>query len=271
MEIAKFRRAVYDHYAKAGRTFPWREKTTPWGVLVSEFMLQQTQTVRAVDYWSRWMKRWPAPENLAAAPLPEVLREWSGLGYNRRARFLRESAVIITKHHSGKVPKTPGALRELPGIGPYCAGAVACFAYNYPAVFIETNIRGALIHSFFPEGGPEKTGIPDSALFPILEKALDRKNPRHWYYALMDYGAALKKTTPNPARRSAHYAKQSPFEGSFRQKRGKLLKSLAFDGPAPIPLLAARTGMEAEELYPVMEALSKESMVACEDEIYRIC
>jgi A/G-specific adenine glycosylase len=265
MDIKEFRRVVYHYYREAGRAFPWREHITPWGVLVSEFMLQQTQTARVADYWTRWMKLWPTPEALAKAPLEAVLREWSGLGYNRRARFLRDCAASLTERYAGVVPALPEELKTLPGIGPYTSGAIACFAYNHPAVFIETNIRGAVIHCFFPAGP-----VADAALLPILEKALDRKNPREWYYALMDYGAALKKLTANPARRSVHYAKQSRFEGSFRQKRGRVLKSLAFDGPAGLLQLAERIGMETKDLYPVVDALAKELMVAREGEIYRI-
>jgi A/G-specific adenine glycosylase len=271
MDIREIRLIVYRYYAEAGRVLPWREQVTPWGVLVSEFMLQQTQVARVVDYWTRWMEIWPTPEALAAAPLETVLREWSGLCYNRRARFLRDCAAAIAGRHAGRVPGTPEELKALPGIGPYTSGAIACFAYNYPAVFIETNIRSAVIHCFFPENEAVPAGgIDDAALFPILEETLDRKNPRKWHYALMDYGAALKKLTPNPARRSAQYAKQSRFEGSFRQKRGSVLKSLAFDGPASLPQLANRTGLAEKDLYAVTGALSKEMMIACEEAVYRI-
>ncbi|MDR1908981.1 MAG: A/G-specific adenine glycosylase [Spirochaetaceae bacterium] len=273
MDVEGFRSIVYRHYEDSGRSFPWRERITPWGVLVSEFMLQQTQTGRVAEYWERWMRRWPSPESLAAAPLEEVLREWNGLGYNRRARNLREAARVIAGEFSGRVPESPEKLRALPGVGPYSSGAIACFAYNYPAVFIETNIRSAVIHCFFsgdtPEGAP-RPAVGDEALLPILKQALDRLNPRKWHYALMDYGAALKKSMTNPARRSAAYVKQSRFEGSFRQKRGRVLKSLAFEGPAGLPLLAERTGIAAEDLYEVVDALSREMMAASEDGIYRI-
>jgi A/G-specific adenine glycosylase len=266
MEISEFQQTVYSFYESSGRVFPWRLDTRPWGVLISEFMLQQTQTDRVVSYWKRWLDLWPDPAALAAAPMEEVLREWSGLGYNRRAKFLRECAVLITEKHGGLVPKTPELLRKLPGIGEYSSGAIACFAYNHPSVFIETNIRAVVIHFFFQE----QEAVRDDKIFPILEKSLDRQNPREWYWALMDYGAALKKVTANPSRKSAHYMRQSRFDGSFRQMRGKVIKSLAFDGPASAETITGRTGIEKDFLYPVLESLEKEMMVAEKDGLYRI-
>ncbi len=266
MDIETFRDIIVTHYNDAGRTFPWRENTSPWGILVSEFMLQQTQTERVVDYWNRWMEKWPSPKNLAEASLEEVLREWSGLGYNRRARFLRESAKKIVDHFNGQVPRTPDQLKTLPGIGEYSSGAIACFAYNVPSLFIETNIRRVLLHFFFQD----QSGIMDSELFPVLEKSLDRDNPREWYWALMDYGAELKKVTVNPNRRSAHYAKQSKFEGSLRQVRGAIIKSLAKDGPASLEGLHRQTGFEYDRLKLALEKLNSESMVAEEDGVYKI-
>jgi A/G-specific adenine glycosylase len=266
MDKAEFRAIIYNNFKKEGRVFPWRQNTDPWGVLLSEFMLQQTQTGRVVSYWERWMRLWPRPEDLAGASLEDVLREWSGLGYNNRARRLRDCARLITEQHGGTVPRVPEELLTLPGIGPYTAGAIACFAYNYPSVFIETNIRSTVIHFFFED----RLDVPDAALFPILESVLDRKNPRKWYWALMDYGAALKKITANPSRRSAHYTRQSPFQGSFRQTRGLLIRSLVSEGPASAPELGKRTGIGTPDLYKVLGALQKDAMVAEEEGIYRI-
>jgi A/G-specific adenine glycosylase len=266
METAEFRDAVYAFYDREGRVFPWRKNIRPWAVLVSEFMLQQTRTERVLRYWKRWMELWPGAEDLAAAPLETALREWSGLGYNRRAKYLHSCAKIIAEDHRGRVPSIPEELRKLPGIGAYCSGAIACFGYNYPSVFIETNIRAAVIHFFFHD----HVTVSDREIYPVLEETLDRENPRRWYYALMDYGAALKKLTVNPNRKSAHYAKQSRFEGSFRQKRGKLVKALAFNGPASAKTLARRTGIEEGEIYDVMNSLEKDLLVAEKEGVYRI-
>ncbi|MDR2070668.1 MAG: A/G-specific adenine glycosylase [Treponema sp.] len=265
-DTAEFRRIIYSHYEEAGRVFPWRKNTDPWGVLVSEFMLQQTQTDRVIPYWERWMRLWPSPRDLACASLETVMREWSGLGYNRRARYIRDCAAAIIKDHKCQVPETPEELQTLPGIGPYTAGAIACFGYNYPAVFIETNIRAAALHFFFQD----REGVKDREVFPFLEAALDRETPRKWYWALMDYGAALKKLAVNPNRKSAHYARQSPFEGSFRRLRGMVIKALAFQGPATAEDLARRTGIGQEDVYKAAESLEKDLMVAEKEGVYRI-
>jgi A/G-specific adenine glycosylase len=264
-DIAGFRTAVYDNYAVAGRSFPWRENVDPWGVLVSEFMLQQTQTERVIPYWERWMRLWSTPAELNKATLEEALREWSGLGYNRRCRFLKDCARVITEERNGVVPGMPPALLLLPGIGAYTAGAIACFAYNHPCVFIETNIRAAVLHFFFDE----KEGVRDDELLPILDAALDREQPRRWYWALMDYGVAIKKTLVNPNRKSAHYTKQSRFEGSFRQKRGVLLRAL-IQGPASAAELASRAKQETTALYEALTSLEKDALVAEKDGVYYI-
>ena len=253
--VPGFREAVY---AQIPRVFPWRD-TDPWGVLVSEVMLQQTQTERVVPYWERWTRLWDRPEALARASLTEALREWSGLGYNRRGRYVWEAARIITEKHGGLVPDTPDVLGSLPGIGPYTAGAIACFAYNYPSAFIETNIRAGVLHFFFQERAEP---VRDRELIPILNAALDRENPRIWYWALMDYGAAIKKTLGNPNRKSAHYAKQRKFEGSFRQRRGAVLKVLLSREPVSPQDLCRRGGITAKELREALESLEKDNLIA---------
>jgi A/G-specific adenine glycosylase len=232
-------------------------------------MLQQTQTGRVVPYWERWMKKWPRPEDLRGASLEEVLREWSGLGYNRRARYLKECAGIITEEYGGRVPDRPEELEKLPGIGAYTAGAVSCFAWNRPAVFIETNIRAVMIHFFFED----RSEIRDAWIFPLLEKYLDPEEPRKWYWALMDYGAALKKLAPNPSRRGARYRPQSGFRGSFRELRGSLVRALVSGGPGGIEELGGRlagAGRDEKDMYRALKALEKDSMVAEEGGIYRI-
>ncbi|MDR0540529.1 MAG: A/G-specific adenine glycosylase [Spirochaetaceae bacterium] len=265
--IERFCAEVYSFYQKHGRkTLPWRLNTKPWGVLVSEFMLQQTQIDRVIPYWQRWLERWPLPEDLCGAPLEDALCEWNGLGYNRRGRALWECASRICGEYGGKVPKNPSELIGLPGIGPYSAGAIACFAYNVPSVFIETNIRAAVLHFFF--AGVED--VRDEEIAGVLDKALNRENPRLWYWALMDYGAYIKKITPNPNRRSAHYARQSPFEGSFRQRRSLVLRMLLDKGPADAARLQRSTGIEGAEFFRVCAALEKDMLLECKDGLYQI-
>ncbi len=186
-------------------------------------MLQQTQVDRVVPYFNRWMKKYPTPRALARAKLIDVLRQWSGLGYNRRAKYLHDAAKEIVAKHGGKIPRDFAALLELPGVGDYTAKAVRVFAFNEPDVLIETNVRAVFLHHFFPRS----KNVSDAKLLPLIEKTLKGQVPRIWYAALMDYGSHLKAQHPNPSRRSKHHAKQSKFEGSLRQVRGAILRAHA--------------------------------------------
>jgi A/G-specific adenine glycosylase len=186
-------------------------------------MLQQTQVDRVIPKYEAFLKRFPKVLDLAAAPLSDVLALWSGLGYNRRALFLKRIADVVTAEMKGKFPKDAESLRALPGVGPYTAAAVSTFAYNQSNVFIETNIRAAYLHEFFPD----MQGVSDAQILPLITKTVDIENPREWYWALMDYGAHLKRTNPNPSRRSAHHGAQSAFKGSLREIRGGILKYFA--------------------------------------------
>lgn len=165
-----------------------------------------------VEKYNSFIKQFPTLKKLNEASIKDVLAAWQGLGYNRRALYLKS----ITK-----IPKTYEELVELPGIGPNTAGSILAFAYNIPHPFIETNIRSVFIHFFFKN----KEQVPDKEIMELIKETLDHKNPREWYYALMDYGAMLKKTG-NPSKKSAHYKKQSTFKGSHRQKRGEILRIL---------------------------------------------
>lgn len=199
---------------------PWRDNPSPYYVVVSEVMLQQTQVSRVVLKFEDFVAKFPDWQSLAGASLSDVLAAWQGLGYNRRGQWLHQLALMVVNQYQGQLPVDPLELVKLPGIGPNTAGSITAFAFNSPVVFIETNIRRVFIHHFFED----QEGVTDKQLLPIIEQALDHEHPREWYYALMDYGAHLVKTTPNPNRRSYHYARQSKFEGSHRQLRGKILR-----------------------------------------------
>lgn len=212
MAHARFKKVIRDYYCAHGRyTLPWRQTRDPYKILVSEVMLQQTQVDRVIPYYKRFLQKFSTVRALARAPLADVLKVWQGLGYNRRAKYLHEAAKLW-----GTVP-----LEELPGVGPYTAKAVRVFAFNKPEVLIETNIRAVYIHHFFPR----KKKVSDKELLRLIEATLDRKNPREWYAALMDYGSYLKQRFPNPSRRSVHHVRQKKFKGSDRQIRGAILKA----------------------------------------------
>jgi len=223
--VRAFQEFIYHYYQKHGRSLPWRMTHNPYHILVSEIMLQQTQTERVLDKYAQFINSFPDFSSLAQAPLREILRVWQGLGYNRRAIALKKIAqMVITRFH-GNLPSSLEELMTLPGIGRATASAICAFAFNAPVVFIETNIRRVFIHHFFQK----ENSIKDAEILPLVEKTLDTSNPRRWYYALMDYGVLLKKRYRNPNRRSVHYQKQPPFEGSNRQIRGMILKTLVLE------------------------------------------
>jgi len=208
----------------------WRKTRDPYKILVSEVMLQQTQVPRVEGKYREFLKAFPNVRTLEKAPLAEVLKVWSGLGYNRRAKFLHDAAKEVVLKHAGNMPRDIDALLALPGVGEYTAKAVRIFAFNEPEVLIETNIRTVFIHYFY-SSVLQKTRIRDEKIVPLARAAAKKQDPREWYFALMDYGAYLKASGVRLNARSAHYAKQSKFEGSLRQVRGEILKAIAKEAP----------------------------------------
>ena len=263
-KILEFQKTILDSYEARGRKFPWRETSDPYAILVSEIMLQQTQTERVIPKYNEWLARFPSPRALADAPLAEVLALWSGLGYNRRARYLHEAAKQIARDG---FPATADELKKLPGIGAYTAGAVIAFAHNSAEVFIETNIRSVFIFFFFESARitEDAPAVRDSQIIPLIEQTLFRESPRLWYYALMDYGAALKKKTMNPSRMSAHYTKQSKFKGSVREARGAILRSITAHGKSSIEQIAQRESIEYDRLKKAADSLVAENFI-CQDD-----
>lgn len=218
--IKKFRYTIWQHYRENGRDLPWRRTHDPYKILVSEVMLQQTQVERVLKKYKEFLREFPSFAGLAQASPAEVLRVWQGMGYNRRALALKKTAEIVTSEYKGQLPQDVEKLDAFPGIGTYTAGAVAAFAFNLPAVCLETNIRRVYIHFFFKR----HKRVHDEAIEKLVTETVDKKNPREWYWALMDYGAMLAKKVENPNRKSAHYRVQAKFKGSNRELRGKLLR-----------------------------------------------
>ncbi len=220
----RFIKEVWDYYKANGRnSLLWRKTKNPYHILISEVMLQQTQVDRVIPKYKSFLKKFPTIKALSKASLGEVLREWQGLGYNRRAKMLHECGKVIVGEYQGRFPTKYKELVELPGIGSYTAGAVLAFAYGEAIPIIETNIRTVVLHSFFND----QTDVPDAEIGKVVDRTLDKTNPREWYYALMDYGAYIKKEFGNPNSRSKHYTKQSTFKGSDREIRGAILRLLA--------------------------------------------
>jgi len=221
-QIAQFQKIIYEFSALNRRDFIWRDDITPYKILISEVMLQQTQTARVVPKFENWLEQFPDFKTLAQASNHEVLTAWQGLGYNRRGLALAKIAQIVSDKYDHELPNDPIVLETFPAIGPNTAGSICAFAFNLPITFIETNIR-TVFTDFFFKG---QSDISDKQLLPLIKATLDHKKSREWYYALMDYGVYLKKQLPKINAASKHYTRQSRFEGSKRQVRGAIVKIL---------------------------------------------
>ena len=240
----EFQDLVWRQGEQLYRDLPWRNISDAYGVLVSEVMLQQTQVARVLRYWSRWMALFPTVDALASADTATVLEMWQGLGYNRRALGLKR-ACEQRAACGGVLPRTAEELQKLPGIGPATAAGVVAFAYDEPAVYIETNVRSVFLHELFP--GSE--GVTDKQIAPYVADACPEQDVRGWYYALLDYGAHLKTQVANPSRRSKHHVRQSKFEGSRREKRSFVLKQV----------LAAPEGVPTEAVAQALDEFEREA------------
>ena len=225
------------HYRRTARDLPWRRTHDPYEVLVSEVMLQQTQAARVTPAFDRFVRRFPTLEALAAAPLGAVLREWSGLGYNRRARDLHRIARLSP--HG--LPRSVSELDALPGIGAYTAGAVASFAFGQRVPFADTNIRRVLGRVFLGRPGTHKEAVElDAAAMP-------RRSSDLWHHALMDLGATICKPKPRceicplnadcryvrsqavggrPPSMTARSVRPAAYPASDRRVRGAIMRAL---------------------------------------------
>jgi A/G-specific adenine glycosylase len=264
--ITRFQRMIYDHFREHGRVLPWRSTQDPYRILVSEIMLQQTQVERVLLKYEEFLEQLPDIESLATAPLRQVLAAWQGLGYNRRAVALQRTAQRIVTEFEGRIPASYDTLLIFPGIGPATAGAILAFAFEEPSVFIETNIRRVFIHFFFRGS----TDVHDREILPLVAETLDRRRPRNWYYALMDYGAMLKTAEQNPNRRSKHYAAQARFKGSDRQIRGLILKALLRTPSLGLEEVASAVAEPLERTRRLICSLVQEGFLTRTGETLRI-
>ena len=221
--IVHFQELLWQKASELYRDMPWRSDTQPYFVLVSEIMLQQTQVPRVKVKFEEFMTRFPTIATLANAPLADVLTVWSGLGYNRRAKYLHEAAKKIVEQFNGDIPDSHDQLVQLPGVGPNTAGALLAYSFNQPSLFIETNIRTVVFHHFFND----RVDVNDREVKEALEQVVDYEHPREFYWAMMDYGSWLKQQGAGGIDRSKHYKKQAPLKGSVREVRGRILKILA--------------------------------------------
>lgn len=268
-DIVSFKATVWNYYNSHKReSLPWRvlapEATLAYRVLVSECMLQQTQVSRVIDKFNTWMGRFPTIEHVADASFIDVLTIWTGLGYNRRAKYLHDTCIALVRDMHGNVPSDLNELMHFPGIGRNTAAAIVVYAYNVPLAFIETNIRTVYIHHFFANS----IAVSDATINELVAQTVDNENPREWYWALMDYGSSLKKQYGNASRRSKHYSKQSSFVGSRRQLRGAVLKQLLLL-PHTLQQLQASNNNDSR-LMDVLGALQTERLIVKTGAMYKI-
>jgi len=194
--IAGIRRGLLDWFAANARDLPWRRTRDPYAILVSEVMLQQTQVDRVIPYYERFLERFPTVRELANASTAEVIRFWSGLGYNRRAVNLQRAARAVTENLGGEFPRSLAALRQLPGVGAYTAGAIAAFAFEHDVAFLDTNMRRVVSRVVF--GEEPGTDTPDATLMAAAETLVPPGEGWAWNQALIEFGA-LQCTARRPA------------------------------------------------------------------------
>jgi A/G-specific adenine glycosylase len=275
------------------RELPWRKTRDPYRILVSEVMLQQTQVDRVIPYYHAFLERFPSVTALADAPTSEVIRVWAGLGYNRRAVNLQRTARYVATELDGQFPSTVDELRKLPGIGPYTAGAIACFAFEQDVAFLDTNMRRVLHRFWFGVDVPVPTAT-DRMVTTLAEVAIPQGNGWEWNQALMEFGA-LQCTARKPAcvicplqsqctafpeiqsalatmPKGVRLKPEGPFSGSNRFYRGRVIAALREHQGIDLGSLGpmVRDGFSETDLpwlYEVVQGLSKDGLaVIAEDE-----
>jgi A/G-specific adenine glycosylase len=284
LEPSPLRRALRAWYRPRSEGYPWRrDGIGPYAILVSEVMLQQTQAARVAAAFDGFLRRFPTVSSLAAAAPADVLRAWSGLGYHRRAVALHEAARTIVRVHGGEVPGDPEALQHLPGVGPYTASAVAAIAFGRPVVAIDVNVRRVASRVVL---GRELEDRDDPRIAAAARVLLDRRDPASWNQAMMDLGREVCRPTPRcegcplepwcrfrsagrPGR-SAPAQKQSPFEGSNRQVRGRIVAVLRERPSAGLSSLGAATGFGADRVGSAVTALVRDGIVERRGRSFRL-
>lgn len=255
MEVGAFQQLLQQKGEELYRDMPWRDDTRPYFVLVSELMLQQTQVPRVIPKFEAFIREHPSEHALASASLGDVLRLWQGLGYNRRAKFLHDAARMIVNEFDGTFPTDAQDILRLPGVGKNTAGAIMAYAYNLPAIFVETNVRTVYIHHFFADN----FSVDDKEIISTLEATIDSQQPRRFYQQLMDYGTWLKSQGVRNISQSRHYKKQPPLKGSVREVRGQIMKALARSQHA---LAELREAVGADERFDAaLEGLKRDELI----------
>lgn len=261
-------------YAPRRAAYPWRRPDPdPYHVLVSEVMLQQTQASRVVPAFAEFLRRFPTVRALAAAPRAEVIRAWDGLGYDRRAVSLSEAARIVVRHHGGRVPSAIEALRSLPGVGPYTAAAIAALAFGAAEPAVDVNVRRVVARFAL---GMDAHEVPPAGVEAAARTMLDPRDPGTWNQAVMDLGREVCRPLPRceacPLAHGCRFRaggrvpgraprRQSRFEGSFRQTRGRVVRTLRRRETATLSALVRETGEPLERVARAVAALAGDGVL----------
>ncbi len=251
-KITAFQQFILSWYAKNKRDLPWRQTRNPYNILVSEIMSQQTQISRVVPKYLLWLEKFPTIQDLAKAKPSDVLKCWSGLGYNRRGLYLQKCAQEIVTKYNGIFPQIEKELLTLPGIGEYTASAILCFAFNKQIAVIDTNIKKVIAVHFFKGIVPEKKELTEFA-----ENLLPKGKANEWNQALMDYAAQELKSE------KIAIPKQSTFKNSNRYFRGQILKYLVANSKASLDdlLLQFNKTVDKVTLEKILLGLLKDKLV----------
>ncbi len=282
MSPQEFQDIIWQKGHELYREMPWRQDTRPYYVLVSELMLQQTQVDRVIPKFNDFIAAFPDEKSLAQASLADVLVLWQGLGYNRRAKYLHETAKQVVQ--LGGFPSDTMQLLQLPGIGPNTAGAIMAYAYNQPVVFVETNVRTVYFHHFFDD----EMQVDDKQIKELIKQTMPtgegkeqperrihsapgamRKTvglsygPQAFYWSLMDYGSWLKKQGVGRINKSKHYKKQSPLAGSIREVRGQIIRTLTTTDMTE-PILSKQLVAD-HRFQPALDGLIRDGLIMRSD------
>ena len=251
--VQAFQLHILSWYATFKRDLPWRGDPDPYHILVSEIMLQQTQVDRVIPKYLAFLERFPTLVSLAEAPTADVLRQWQGLGYNRRALNLKRAAETACREYGGRLPETVAELEQLPGIGKYTARAVASFAFNVQVPVVDTNVRRVL-------SSLAGRDLSERETWELAERVLPAGRAADWNQALMDYGALVQKATPRRTGKPSE-----PFATTNRFWRGRIVDALRASGRVTMDgLLEALPypNRDDERVRGLVLALHEEGMVS---------
>lgn len=258
----EFQAFIFAWWEKNKRDLPWRRTHNPYRILVAEIMLQQTQVLRVIPKYAEFIEAYPTLNSLARASTADMLRLWKGIGYNRRALYLKKTAEMVVGEYNGKFPKEEQLLVELPGLGTYTARAILVFAYKQNIAAVDTNIRKTITHFFF-DGKPQKEKIIQS----VADQLVPKGKSWEWHQALMDYGALALPRTVNPdpiGVNREQITKKKPFKDSNRFFRGRIIDILREKEMKELELIddCAREYDRSEDfIQSILQGLEKDALI----------